>query len=103
MERTPRRQLSVNWTLLGRKVPRSEIVFLCQVVILYSVILTSIYNLTKGPTEKQNLWISLLCSSLGYLLPNPTLQPGGNRYLEGGTSSTRPALDALNEEERRPA
>lgn len=71
---SPRRQLSnVNWTLLGKKVPRGEIVYLCQVLVLFTVILTSIYNLTAGAGANSNLWTSLLCSCLGYLLPNPTL------------------------------
>jgi len=65
--------MSVNWTMLGKKVPRSEIVYLCQVLILFTVILTSIYNLSTGGGTDSNLWTSLLCSSLGYLLPNPTL------------------------------
>ena len=64
---------STPWHLFGTVSPREEIVFLCQVVVLYTVILTSIYNLTTGH-ENSNLWTALLSSSLGYLLPNPTLR-----------------------------
>ena len=35
-----------SWVAFGKKIPRSEIVFLCQVLILYTVIVVSIYNLT---------------------------------------------------------
>ena len=64
---------STPWHLFGTVCPREEIVFLCQVVVLYTVILISIYNLTTGH-ENSNLWTALLSSSLGYLLPNPTLR-----------------------------
>ena len=79
MPSTSERQMSINWTLLGKKVPRSEIVYLCQVLILFTVILTSIYNLSTGNGPNSNLWTSLLCSSLGYLLPNPTLNRSERR------------------------
>ena len=62
------------WSLCGQEIPKSEIVFFCQVIILYTVILTSIYNLTRGNSELSNLWTSLLSGSLGYLLPNPTIK-----------------------------
>ena len=53
--------------------PKEEIVFLCQVIILYTVIVVSIYNLTVGHGDS-TLWTVLLSSSLGYLLPNPSLK-----------------------------
>ena len=64
---------SQQWHICGQGVPKSEIVFFCQVVILYTVILTSIYNLTKE-NSNTNLWTALLSSSLGYLLPHPTIK-----------------------------
>ena len=47
--------------------------FLCQVIILYTVIVVSIYNLTVAH-DASTLWTALLSSSLGYLLPNPSLK-----------------------------
>ncbi len=61
------------WHIFGRECPKEEIVFLCQVIILYTVIVVSIYNLTVGHGDS-TLWIALLSSSLGYLLPNPSLK-----------------------------
>ena len=46
---------------------------LCQVVVLYTVIVVSIYNLTVGHGDS-TLWTALLSSSLGYLLPNPSMK-----------------------------
>ena len=62
-----------SWVTCGKKTPRSEVVFLCQVLILYTVIVVSIYNLTVK-SENSTLWTALLSSFLGYLLPNPTIK-----------------------------
>lgn len=63
------------WTFFGKEVPKCEIVFFCQVIIIYTVVVTSIYNLTTtGGAENDKLWTALLSSSLGYLLPNPTIK-----------------------------
>ena len=58
----------------GTECPKGEIVFLCQVVVLYTVIVVSIYiNLTVGHGDS-TLWTALLSSSLEYLLPNPSMK-----------------------------
>ena len=49
------------------------ILFTAQVLIVYVVVAVSLYNLTQG-TENKELWISLLSSSVGYLLPSPIIQ-----------------------------
>ena len=64
---------SDGWPILGTEYPKGEIVFLCQVVVLYTVIVVSIYNLTVGHGDS-TLWTALLSSSLGYLLPNPSME-----------------------------
>ena len=56
------------WHIFGRECPKEEIVFLCQVIIV-----VSIYNLTVAHDDS-TLWTALLSSSLGYLLPNPSLK-----------------------------
>ena len=62
-----------SWVTCGKKTPRSEVVFLCQVLILYTVIIVSIYNLTVE-LENSTLWTALLSSFLGYPLPSPTMK-----------------------------
>ena len=61
-----------NWKFFGYKVPKPEIIFFSQVVIIYIVVITSLINvaIANGDTT---VWISLLCSCLGYMLPNPSL------------------------------
>ena len=61
------------WHLFGTEFPKEEIAFFCQVIILYTVIVVSIYNLTVGHGDS-TLWSALLSSSLDYLLPNPSLK-----------------------------
>ena len=61
------------WHLFGSECPKEEIVFLYQIVILYTVIVISIYNLTVGHGDS-TLRTALLSSSLGYLLHNPSMK-----------------------------
>jgi hypothetical protein len=67
-----------HWWIFGQKFPKNEVVFFVQIIIVYVVILTSLVNLTlqRGDNSgEQKLWIALLSSSLGYLLPNPSIRP----------------------------
>ena len=64
---------SSTWHFFGKILPRSEIVFFVQVVLVYIVVIVSIVNLTIG-SDSDKLWITLLSSSIGYLLPSPSLK-----------------------------
>ena len=46
--------------------------FGAQVLVIYIVVSISLYNLSQSNDNKE-LWISLLSSSVGYLLPSPFL------------------------------
>lgn len=67
-----------NWELFGRVVPKNEVIFICQVVILYIVIVTCIINLSLKNGDS-NLWVALLSSSLGIMLPQPTLSQNSKK------------------------
>ena len=71
------------WKIFGRRMPKSEAVFFSQTIIIYIVILTCIINLSCD-NGNSNLWTALLSSSLGYILPNPSLK----------THRLRPPLDS---------
>ena len=62
-----------DWQILGVKVPKNEVVFFSQVIILYIVIITCIVNLSIN-TQHNEVWIGLLSSSIGFLLPNPSIK-----------------------------
>jgi len=64
---------STRWHFFGSVLPRSEIVFFVQVILVYIVVIVSIVNLTIG-SQTDKLWIALLSSSIGYILPSPSLK-----------------------------
>lgn len=64
----------------GVKSDKFQVAVYCsQLIVVLVVISASIYNLSVGDSRK-DLWISLLSSSVGYILPNPSL-PKNARLL----------------------
>jgi len=60
------------WTVCGFSVSRSQFIFCCQIVIIFIVVVTAITNLIFAETcEQTTLWVAILSSSLGYILPSP--------------------------------
>jgi len=82
------RRLKIN----GLPAPWSTTtVFLAQVIVVYVVIIAAIVNLTFFPDGRQELWITLLSSGIGYLLHSPTIKkPSASKALSlieaGGTN-----------------
>ncbi len=66
-----------DWTLCGRILPRSEIVFFTQVALIYLVVITAIVSLFLG-IGNTTLWIVLLTTNTGILLPGPKLKKNGS-------------------------
>ena len=64
---------SARWSIGSRKVPKGEIVFFSQALIIFTVIVSCIYNLSKPDRKDETLWSTLLASCLGYMLPAPTI------------------------------
>ena len=65
---------SARWSFGKTKVPRSEIVFFSQTLIIFTVIVSCIYNLSKEDRVDETLWSTLLASCLGYMLPAPKIR-----------------------------
>ena len=61
------------WRWCGRSVPKSEIVFFTQMIILYIVICTSLVMLSMN-NGNGHFWAGMLGSCLGYILPNPKIK-----------------------------
>ena len=72
-ENTPERK---PWTLCGKPIPRSEIVFLSQLLVIFMVISFCIFKLSVSSSNDKDkpVWIALLASALGSIPPNPTLK-----------------------------
>ena len=62
---------------MGEKLPRSEIVYFTQIVILFIIIITAIINLSLHSGQGE-LWITLLSTSIGYILPSPEIRKRSN-------------------------
>lgn len=60
------------WNVFGQRCSRSFCVFIGQIILIYVVVCLSLYNLTVG-NSPTNLWIALLASGVGYILPAPSL------------------------------
>ena len=75
-----------DWSFCGKDIPKNEIVFFSQIIAIYFVVGFSIYNITTG-NENINLWISLLSSCLGYLLPSPVIKRRKNALYQTPSTS----------------
>lgn len=49
------------------------ILFTVQVFTIMIIVITCLVNLSRETTN-QNLWIAMLTSSVGYLMPNPKIK-----------------------------
>ena len=56
-------------------VPRSEVIFFVQVssIVLMVIRCFSMLSLLSESCEEKSIWIALLLSLVGYILPNPKL------------------------------
>ena len=69
---SPSQTSSRPWLIGDTEIPSSEIVFFSQILVVYIIIITCIINLSlsNGPHD---LWVALMSSSLGYILPSPAI------------------------------
>ena len=55
------------------RIPQNKITFAIQIIAIYSIIIASVINLSLQHPDKE-LWLILLSSCIGYVLPNPGLK-----------------------------
>lgn len=60
------------WNILGKEIPKIEVVFFFQIILIYIVVIVCVINLSID-NGNSNLWTALLSSSLGYILPSPSM------------------------------
>lgn len=60
------------WNLGGTKVPKSEIVYFCQMTVIFTVIIACIVNISLG--HNSDIWLVLLSTSLGCAMPAPRIK-----------------------------
>ena len=78
------------WSFCGKDIPKSEIVFFSQIIPVYFMVGFSIY-ITAG-NQNTKLWITLLSSCLGYLLPSPGIKRKKNGFYQTPSSSNNQIL-----------
>ena len=61
------------WRFMGQNVPNAEIVYFCQIIIVITILIASLVNITMQNGNNE-LWISLLSGCTGYILPNPSIR-----------------------------
>jgi len=55
-----------------KKLPRTEITYFSQIILIFIIVVTSIVNISLQ-SPHHDLWVALLASSIGVLLPPPVL------------------------------
>ena len=72
-----------NYNCCGNRVPKNQSTYISQIIVIYAIIATSTVQL-RIRSQDRELWLILLSSSLGYILPSRGLkftkqkQPGLN-------------------------
>lgn len=64
---------STHWDCFGKKIPKQEVTYLSQIVLIYMVVITCIINLSLQNGDS-NFWCSLLSSSVCMILPAPKIK-----------------------------
>jgi hypothetical protein len=72
---------SNTWRTICGKLPKEEVVYFSQVVVILTVIIACIVNLSFGDRRNDTLWSSLLSGCVGYLLPAPNIQKKNDQFL----------------------
>lgn len=63
-----------SWIFCGEHLPRSEIVFFAQTILVFILVIVSVACLALAKTcEETTVWVAVLSSSVGYMLPSPRL------------------------------
>lgn len=57
----------------NNRMPKNQFTYMSQIVVIYAIIATSIVHLSLQ-SDNRELWLILLSSSLGYILPSPGLK-----------------------------
>jgi hypothetical protein len=86
-------KMGEEWKCCG-KVPKQEVVFLAQVILIYSIVIVSIINLSLGNGDS-NLWCVLISFSAGSLLPSPQPYKLLNKTKKVGSINTLDRLDPI--------
>lgn len=75
-------EYSGEWKIFGERLPRSEVMYICTIFIVFVVICVSLVNLSLN-NGKSEMWVSFLSLAFGVILPHPKIKskyPGMKRF-----------------------
>ena len=62
-----------HYSCCRNRVPKTQFTYISQIIVIYAIIATSIVHLSIQSQDLE-LWLILLSSSLGHILPSPGLK-----------------------------
>ena len=63
-----------SWKFFGRTCNRSLLVFMCQFFVIVVILACAIVRIMLSTTcEETTVWVAILSSTVGYILPSPKL------------------------------
>lgn len=57
------------WKFCGKRLPKAEVEYICQILLIYIIVLASLGNIALGSNVE--IFTSLLSLCLGAILPSP--------------------------------
>ncbi len=68
------------WSTVCGKIQKEQVIYFCQILILYTVIIVCLVNLSLG-VQQHSLWASILSGSVGYILPAPKIRKRRKKHV----------------------
>lgn len=65
--RSPTSQMSDQWKMFGEKIPRAQLL-ICLILIIACIVMLVLHD------SNREYWMICLSSTVGYIMPSPTLQ-----------------------------
>ena len=65
--------VSVQSAEVRDRIVKNRFTFFAQIIVVYMIIITSLVQISLRSPDKE-LWLILLSSSIGYILPSPGLK-----------------------------
>lgn len=79
-----------DFSCCGNRVPKNQFTYISQIIVIYGIIITAIVHLSLQSPNRE-LWLILLSSSLGYILPSP-----GLKFVKTSTSNSVQGFDLVD-------
>ena len=67
------------WRICKTNVPKQEVIYICQLITCFTVVLAALINLSLTNGDK-TFWATVLAGVLGYLVPNPSIRKHESIY-----------------------